>query len=91
MFKNIITFFISSTVLFCFVNISVANDSISKTVKHKSGYKSSGTFAGPNSTVGELEREDRVSKSHFVFPAIDETLKPWFKWKRSLMMITVFS
>lgn len=82
--KNSAALVIIMALLFVTANIALANDAKVKAIAHKSGYESAGTFNGPNSTVGELEREDRVSTAHYIFPAIDETLKPWFDWKRAL-------
>ena len=53
---------------------------------HRSGYGHRPSFGGPNSPEGQLEEDDRVTKSKFQFylPLFDREMQPWFDWKKQL-------
>lgn len=51
---------------------------------HKSGYDKRAPLAGPSSVEAQLEEEDRVTEPLFVWESVDESLQPWFDFKRSV-------
>ena len=51
----------------------------------KAGYDNDTSFAGPGSTVAQLEEDDAlVDDPAFRVPWIEESLDPWFAWKGKL-------
>ena len=50
----------------------------------KPGFNTSAGFGGPNSVAGQLEEDDEVKTPALRFPAIDQTLSPWFEWKKRI-------
>jgi len=50
----------------------------------KSGYTSEPGFGGPNSVNAQLAEDDIFKFPSFRFPEIDESMKPWFDWKKAL-------
>lgn len=52
--------------------------------KRKSGYDNSAGFAGPGSTVGQLDEEDVDKEPAIVLPLLDDLLRPWFELKKQL-------
>jgi porin len=51
---------------------------------HKAKYNNDEGIAGPSSTTGLLEEDDEVKDPVLQFPAIDESLKPWFDFKANI-------
>ena len=56
----------------------------SKAIAHKSGYKDTNQLNGPTSVAAELEAEDRISKPLFTLSEFDNSLNPWFDYKKSI-------
>ncbi|ARN74375.1 carbohydrate porin [Oceanicoccus sagamiensis] len=52
--------------------------------EQKSGYKDNANFAGPASTVYQLEDDDEIKTPVFGLPVVDQMLQPWFDFKKSL-------
>ena len=50
----------------------------------KSGFESDPGFGGPRSVNAQLVEDDLFTFPSFRFPEIDESLKPWFDWKKEL-------
>ena len=50
----------------------------------KSGYQNEPGFAGPGSTVRQLEEDDEVKTPVKRWPEFDEALQPWFDGKKRL-------
>jgi porin len=62
----------------------LAVDTSAAQKSYKSNYDNEEGFAGPGSTVRQLEEDDEEKTPVFRFEAIDEALAPWFEWKKGL-------
>jgi porin len=51
---------------------------------YKSSFDNEEGFAGPGSTVRQLEEDDEEKTPVFRFETLDEALAPWFEWKKGL-------
>ncbi|MHC4213613.1 MAG: carbohydrate porin, partial [Planctomycetota bacterium] len=59
-------------------------DATKQNVRYKSGYKDVPQFGGPRSVAAELTEADKVKEPLLRFPRMDEALKPWFDFKKSI-------
>jgi porin len=77
------TFYLTLALLLACGSAS-ATDSTPSNKAHKSGYDNEEGFAGPGSTTSQLEVDDEEKATAFRFPKIDETLQPWFDFKKDI-------
>jgi porin len=62
-----------------------SGDTVAKdTSAHKSGYTQEPAFGDRRSVQGQLEYDDRESKSVVRLPFIDKALAGWYNWKRKI-------
>lgn len=71
-------------VLLCYLPAAFATDSTPTQKSLKSNYDNEEGFAGPGSTVRQLEEDDKEKTPALRFEAFDEALKPWFEYKKNL-------
>ena len=69
----------------CYLPVALATDSTPTQKAHKSNYDNEEGFAGPGSTVRQLEEDDEEKTPALRFESFDEVLKPWFEYKKSLV------
>jgi len=69
----------------CYLPVALAMDSTPTQKAHKSNYDNEEGFAGPGSTVRQLEEDDEEKTPALRFESFDEVLKPWFEYKKSLV------
>jgi len=50
----------------------------------KTGYENEPGFGSPDSVNSQLAEDDLITIPSFRYPEIDESLKPWFDWKKAL-------
>ncbi|TNF88355.1 MAG: hypothetical protein EP300_08080 [Gammaproteobacteria bacterium] len=70
--------------LLCFLPAAFAADFSSAQKTYKSNYDNEAGFAGPGSTVSQLEEDDEEKTPAFRFESFDEALAPWFEYKKRL-------
>ena len=68
----------------CFLPTAFAADYSSAQKSYKSNYVNEEGFAGPGSTVRQLEEDDVEKSPALRFEAFDEALAPWFDYKKRL-------
>jgi len=68
----------------CYTPIAFSSDSTPTQKAHKSNYDNEEGFAGPGSTVRQLEEDDEEKTPALRFESFDEALKPWFQYKKNL-------
>jgi len=78
-FKNLLLL----AVLF-YTPTAFATDSTPTQKSHKSNYDNEEGFAGPGSTVRQLEEDDEEKTPVLRFESFDEALAPWFSGKQKL-------
>jgi len=62
----------------------MASDDTPTDKPHKAGYDNEEGLSGPGGTTQQLEKNDEQKAPAFRLPAIDNALKPWFDFKKSL-------
>jgi hypothetical protein len=70
--------------LLCYFPATFAADYSSAQKRYKSNYDNEEGFAGPGSTVRQLEEDDEEKTPVFRFESFDEALAPWFEYKKRL-------
>ena len=70
--------------LLCFLPAAFAADYSSAQKSYKSNYDNEEGFAGPGSTVRQLEEDDQQKTPAFRIEAFDEALAPWFEGKKGI-------
>ncbi|UCH40593.1 MAG: hypothetical protein JSU67_02515, partial [Gammaproteobacteria bacterium] len=70
--------------MLCFLPAAFAADFSSAQKTYKSNYDNEAGFAGPGSTVSQLEEDDEEKTPAFRFESFDEALAPWFEYKKRL-------
>jgi porin len=63
---------------------AIAGDVTPTNIPHKSGYDNEEGFSAPGSTSRQLEEDDEVKSPVLTFLNIEETLQPWFDFKKEL-------
>jgi len=71
-------------VLYCYLPSAYATDAMPSQKSLKSNYDNEEGFAGPGSTVRQLEEDDEEKNPAFRFESFDEALAPWFEYKKKL-------
>jgi hypothetical protein len=74
--------------LLCFLPAAFAADYSSAQKSYKSNYDNEEGFAGPGSTVRQLEEDDQQKTPAFRIEAFDEALAPWFEGKKGIYDIS---
>lgn len=64
--------------------VVLADDMTPTNRLHKSGFDNEEGFSAPGSTSRQLKEDDEVKSPVFTFINIEETLQPWFDFKKEL-------
>jgi len=70
--------------LLCFLPTAFGADTSSAQKSYKSNYDNEEGFAGPGSTLRQLEEDDEEKTPALRFESFDEALAPWFEYKKRL-------
>lgn len=70
--------------LLCFLPAAFGADISSAQKSYKSNYDNEEGFAGPGSTIRQLEEDDEEKSSALRFESFDKALAPWFDYKKRL-------
>ena len=76
-----VSYSLLAATIFC---ISFISTLVQATENTQSGYKKSSAMAGPESVKYKLHDNDKERQSIYYFSTLQETLKPYFDWKREL-------
>jgi porin len=76
--------YLSIIAVFFYMPVIFASDSSPTQLPHKANYDNEEGFAGPGSTVRQLEEDDEEKTPVIRWPAVDEILQPWFDKKKQL-------